>query len=164
MADPQSLYALAEISIAMVGFSAIVVLFRKSDSGTWKAEDADRFNGMLLHSMAATFFCFLPSLLGVFTSDPPLVWSISSGVLGIQVLAHSIVIFRLPSSDASVRVALVFGFAVAVLQGLNAVGVGYERVFEPYLVGVLWHIVQAGVLFISLVWVRATDTDATDIE
>lgn len=158
-----TLFTLAEIAIGMAGFSAIVVLFKRRDSGAWAADDADRFNGMVLHSIAAAFFCILPSVLDVFTGDPAWTWTLGSALLGAQVLAHVVIVLRLPSSSLAVRISVgSMGLLVVVLQLANAAGLGFAREFGPYLVGVLWHMFQAGLLFVSLIWVRAADVEGDE--
>ena len=157
MPESEALYALAEIAVAMAGFSSIVVLFKRSDSGTWNPADADRFHGMLLHSMAAVFFCLFPSLVAVFAGSEAAVWTIASAVLGAQVLLHSVVIFNLPSTRGAARLAIVLALGVVVLQILNILAIHFAREFRPYLVGVLWHLLHAGGLFVGLVWVRSSE-------
>jgi hypothetical protein len=152
-----TLYALVEISIALAGFSAIVVLFKRSDAGKWLPADADRFNGMLIHAMAAAFFCFLPSLISVFSTDEKVIWSVASGILGVQIAMHSLLIWRLPSADFLLRSYLIFALGAAALQALNVAEIHYAREFRPYLVGILWHLITAAVLFMNLIWVRAAD-------
>jgi len=46
-----------------------------------------------------------------------------------------------------------------VLQVLNVVGVGASRGFTPYLIGLHRHLLQAGVLFVLLIWVRDEDIE-----
>ena len=158
MAQSGLLYSLAEIAVTIAGFSAIVVLFKRSDSGTWRPADADRFNGMLIHAMAAVFFCVLPSLIAVFETNEGTIWSIASAVLGVQIVGHAIVIFRLEAIGLRGRLFLVMALGAAVLQILNVFAIHFSREFGPYLVGVLWHVLHAGGLFVSLVWARSSDT------
>jgi hypothetical protein len=153
----ETLYTLVEISVALAGFSAIVVLFKRSDSGKWNATDADRFNGMLIHAMSAAFFCVLPPLISVFSTDEKIVWAVASGILGIQIVGHSLVIWRLPSADFLIRSYLLFALGAVVLQVLNVAEIHYAREFRPYLVGVMWHLISAAVLFMGLIWVPAAD-------
>ena len=93
-----TLYTLAEISIGLAGFAAIVVLFKRQDSGHWKASHADYFGGMILHAMTAAFFCLLPTVVAVFTSAESVVWSVSSALSGIQILVQTIIVVRLPTT------------------------------------------------------------------
>jgi len=44
-----------------------------------------------------------------------------------------------------------------LLQVLNVLGVGFDHAFGPYLVGVLWHVSQSGVLFAMRTFARAAD-------
>ena len=37
----ETLYALCEVTVALAGFAAIVVLFKRNDSGRWRPADAD---------------------------------------------------------------------------------------------------------------------------
>jgi hypothetical protein len=156
-----TLFTLAEIAIGMAGFSAIVVMFRRRESGTWDAADADRFNGMVLHAVAAAFFCVLPTILHTLTRDAATTWMLGSALLGLGVTVHAGIILWLPTT-AGAQIAIVGGGALFVvgLQLANAAGFGYSREFEPYLVGVLWNIINAGHLFLRLVWVRSSDVRA----
>lgn len=155
------LFALAELAVAFAGFSAIVVLFKRRDSGKWLPGDADRFHGMVLHAMAAVFFCALPAIVGVFTTSPDWIWGLASGLLGLQIAAHVILVLSFSTTTGFGRIALGFGLLVAGLQALNVLEVGFSREFGPYLLGVLWHLFQSGVLFVWLIWIPA---DAVETE
>jgi hypothetical protein len=156
----ETLFGLAEIAIGMAGFSAIVVLFKRRDSGKWQPSDADRFNGMLIHAMAAALFCVLPAVVHAVPVREATVWTVSSAVLGLQIAAHATLIARLPSTGGSTRAVVVGGGLVAVaFQIGNAADWGLERGFAPYLVGVLWHLLHAGTLFVMLIWVRREDVE-----
>lgn len=161
--EPQVLFTVAEISIGLAGFSAIVVLFKRRDSGKWLPADADRFNGMVIHSLAAALFCFLPALLGLFVSgdsDASGVWRVGSAVLGLEVLVHAGLIVSLPSTPrGSAGAVLVGGGGVVLLQFANVAQIGFAGEFLPYLVGVLWHVVHAAILFLMLIWVRDADIE-----
>jgi hypothetical protein len=155
MEGSDTLLTLAEIAVGLAGFSAIVVIFKRRDAGTWLATDADRFHGMIVHSMVAALLCFVPAAVAVFSDAPRTIWALSSGLLGVQVLAHTLLVLRLASTSGPSRLAVALGGgAVVVLQGLNVLGLGFDREPGPYVLGVLWHLVHAGILFVMLVWVR----------
>jgi hypothetical protein len=158
--DASVLFALAEISVAFAGFSAIVVLFKRRDSGKWQAADADRFHGMVLHAMAAVFFCLLPSIVGVFTDRAALVWNLSSAALGIQITLHIALVMNFASTTGASRVLLGLGFVPAGVQALNVLGIGFAHEFAAYLFGVVWHVFQSGVLFVVLIWIPDEDLEA----
>lgn len=161
MHEFETLYALAEIAIALAGFAAIVVVFKRRSSGGWDARDADRFNGMLLHAVAAGFFCILPPFLSVFASSPSVIWAIASSLAAIQLVMHASVIFMLPSTSRLLRLLLFIPLGLVALQVLNVSGIYFAREFGPYLAAVLWHIFQAGLLFVTLVFVRRDDIESS---
>jgi hypothetical protein len=147
------LMTLAEIAIAMAGFSSIVVLFKRRDSGTWLAADADRFNGMIVHSVAAAGLCLLPAVLSVFTDDAGLVWRLASAAMGVQVLLHaSVVAFHLTHTGRGPALAVCAGgLGVVALQALNVLGIVFDADPGPFRIGVIWHLLHAGFLFSLLV-------------
>jgi hypothetical protein len=160
MHELDTLFALGEVAIGMAGFSAIVVLFKRRDSGRWRSQDADRFNGMLIHAMSAAFFCALPAVLEALIEATATLWAVGSALLGTQIALHAGIILHLPSTRTPTRaVVLLGGLAALTFQLLNVAGVGIPRGFAPYLIGVLWHLLHAGVLFVTLVWVRAEDVE-----
>lgn len=159
MAETDLLFSLAELSVGLAGFSAIVVLFRRRESGKWRVGDADRFRGMVLHAMSAALFCIVPAWIAVFVSEPARIWTIASGLLGADLAFQSSYVLRLPSTEARDRIVVAMGYAFAALQALNAFGVGFAREFGPYLAGVLWHVFSAGFLFVYLIWIRAEEVE-----
>jgi len=159
MPELDTLFNVAEIAVAIAGFAAIVVIFRRRDEGTWEAYDGDRFNGMIMHALVALAFCFLPSVLAVFVDEPATLWAIASGLLSLWTLGHVIGVLRFATTGRAGRIGLTLGLAVAVVLALNALGVGFHRAFAPYLLGVLWHVFQAAILFAMLTWVRADQMD-----
>ena len=160
MSELDTLFGLAEIAVGMAGFSAIVVLFKRRDSGKWLPRDADRFNGMLIHAMAAALFCLLPAFVKALVEDPSTIWTIASALIGVQISLQAAVVMRLRSTGGVARTVVVAGALVAVaFQVLNVADWGITRGFAPYLIGVLWHLLQAGTLFVMLIWVRAEDVE-----
>ena len=54
---------------------------------------------------------------------------------------------------------LLFGLVLGLVQFTVFTDWGAYREFEIYQVGVIWHILQAGVLFVMLIWIPRTDID-----
>ncbi len=160
LAEAELLFTLAEISVALAGFSAIVVLFKRRDSGRWHAVDGNRFNGMLFHAIFAAFFCIFPSILNIFTDKPSHIWSIASAVLGAQILVHVTIIIRVATTKRRHILPIVaLASGPIALQVLNVTGIGFAHEFGPYLGGVLWHVIHASVLFVWLVQIPQEDLD-----
>lgn len=166
MIDAQdTLLSLAEVAIALAGFSAIVVVLKRGALGKWSLADADKFHGMVIHSVFAVVFCLLPSLLNVVIQDVVTTIHVGCALLGIELLAHSIGVMCFSTTDWRGKIALSLGFLVGLLQFTAFSDWGVQREFELYTVGIMWHILQAGLLFVMLVWIPATsiESDADDL-
>ena len=155
------LLSLAQLGVAFAGFAAIVVLFGRSDGGRWKdSHRVDRFHGMIVHALVAVLFCVLPLVIDAFTTDADTIWRVGSALLGVEIVAHSTGVLLMPSTiGARPRATIAFGYVVAAVLFMNAAGYGFERAFEAYLVGVVWHVIMSGALFLMLIWVSRTDID-----
>jgi hypothetical protein len=97
-----------------------------------------------------------PPVVAAFTENTERLWSICSALLGIQILAQSTLIALLPSSNMYTRLGLIPPLLAAALLGANVFGGDGLAEFGPYLVGILWHTFQSGVLFFLLIRVPAT--------
>ena len=80
-----TLHTLAQIAIALIGFSGIVVVFGERTSARWTAEEALRLYALLAPSLTVLFCCFIPILLAALLDRPETVWRIANALLG---LAH----------------------------------------------------------------------------
>ena len=150
-----TLLTLAEVSVAMAGFSSIVVMFKRRESETWRKADADRFNGMILHSMLAVAFSFLPFTFTLLAVSESYSFQFCSGLLAIITGLQVVITSRLESSGALwiKTQVIVGGLTTAVLQALGAFGVFPEHGLGIYFLGVFWHLTQAGALFVMLIWI-----------
>ena len=151
--SPDTLLGLAEVAIALAGFSAIVVVLKRGEAGSWNQIDADRFIGMVIHAVFAVVFCFLPSIVNVVVQDAVTTLHITCALLGAQILAHSLGVMFFSTSDLIARLSLLFGVLIGLLQFGAFTDWGVHRELELYIVGVIWHIIQAGVLFVMLIWI-----------
>ncbi|NKC00700.1 MAG: hypothetical protein GKR90_19705 [Pseudomonadales bacterium] len=152
---PETLLSLAEVAIALAGFSAVVVVMKRTTSGKWTRGDADRFHGMAIHAVFAVLFCFLPTLINVLVQDPVGTMHVACAVLGVQIVGHCIGAMRLGSSGLVAKISLFVGVLFGLLQFTVFTDWGVQRELELYIVGVLWHILQAGILFVGLIWIAA---------
>ena len=154
MGDAQNtLLALAEVAIALAGFSAIVVVLKRGTEGKWTLADADRFHGMVIHAICAVVFCLLPSILNTVVQDAVTTLHIAAGLLGLQILLHTGAVMFFASTDRLARFALLIGVLIGLFQWTVFTDWAAHREFEIYLVGVIWHTLQAGLLFVMLVWI-----------
>ena len=78
--DPQdALTTVAEIAIAIAGFSGIAAVLGRHSEGEWAPVDVFRLRLLLRLSFAVVLFCFLPIVLSSASVAPKLTWAVSSG-------------------------------------------------------------------------------------
>ncbi len=145
----------------MAGFSSIVVIFKRRESEKWSRTNANRFHGMVIHSILASLFCFLPFLLLEFIESEAETMRWCAAVLAVMVAWQVIMISKLErNSHIAVRLQLIIGgLAVLLLQGVNIAAVlpGFE--LGLYILGVFWQLMQAGTLFVMLIWIPESDVE-----
>ena len=72
------LLTIAEISLALVGFSAVIVAFRQAGGRTWSQFERLLIRGMIELGFAALFFALVPHILVYLHFPDPWVWGLSS--------------------------------------------------------------------------------------
>jgi hypothetical protein len=157
------LYTVAEVSVAFVGFAAIVIAVRTRPGDLSEAE-RQHVTWLVERGLAALAFSLLPMLLHYFGAQPHSVLPLSSALLAgylLSILARNLLIVRMGSlarsllsaSGIALRLALV-GLMIPV-QALAALGV---LPFDPlgwYLLGASWLLVLSGILFATVLTARA---------
>lgn len=157
-----TLLSLAELAVAITGFAAIVVVFRRRESGRWERFGANSFNGMLFHSMTALVFCLLPVALEALELRSTTLWRIVAGMLGGVLLGHAPVVAVVLSKGRSLAArALVLAAELPQAGILLAVAAG---AFAPQAAGLFaaalcLQILQAAALFLALSFVRQEDME-----
>ena len=153
------LQTMAEVSVALAGFTGVVAAFGQR-RGHWAAIDTLRFRVMLLTSLAALVFSILPFAIHHMGAEPTTTWAISSGLLASYFVIIALVDSRrlrqggVPK-DPQFRawsLALTYSFAgvALVTQVLNALGMGFHRAFGPYFLGLCCLLLICVLMFIRL--------------
>lgn len=83
-----TLNTIAQVAIALIGFSGIVLIFGERASSKWTPEESLRLYALIAPSLTAFFCSFAPILISSLTENIEYVWRISNGVLGIAHLAN----------------------------------------------------------------------------
>jgi hypothetical protein len=147
MQDTGFLELTAELAIAVLGFSAIVVALGNRASKESKNLDRVRFTGMIRSSSLVLFLSILPFPFVSAGMSSAQVWGWSSGIGAVAACASLAfdlrsVAHERPWSNAEFNkvfglysVLAVYGSPVVLVA--NAIGVVLERTFTPYLVVVL---------------------------
>jgi hypothetical protein len=161
---------LAELAIAIAGFSGIVAVFGRRSAGKWTPADRARLVGLLTLSLTAALFSVLPLvLLSVPVSDEAC-WRVLGLLLAASLVHSTTNVLRLvsrtraaPISERESSLAMLWFFiagngvaVIALLVNSLAWGVAW-----PYLAAILWELAQAAVLFARLIVVPLSDS--TDV-
>jgi hypothetical protein len=158
-----SLTTVAEIGIALAGFSGLVVVLRKN-TGPLNDIEKYRMSVLLATAFGAMFLALLPGALQDLGLNGSRLWRMSSGILA----AFSLVFFLawVLSSRRFFHVAreifsvpafslVVFGhLGNLVLQLLVTLGYWAGREKGVYLLGLLWLLAHASLQFVRMLFVQ----------
>ncbi len=151
------LTVIAEIGVALAGFSGIVVALRQRSVESWSVPEVLRLRLMLYASVSALLFALLPFAPHHLGASPAVTWSASSLVLA----ALFGFVWILPSTrTCPSRTGLSFRWYIFYSSGTvmattallaNAGGLLGGPSFGLYLVGLAWLLLYATTLFVRLV-------------
>jgi hypothetical protein len=133
-----SLEAIAEVSIAFAGFSAVIAIIRRAGAGAWLPQEIIGLWAMLGASVGSLFFSLLPlPLYHLGISDPSL-WTVCSASLAVYVLTFYVLALRAVSRHGSRRPRLTrvmnhFPLFIFVLLICNALDIFISRGVGAYL-------------------------------
>jgi hypothetical protein len=143
-----TLELLAELAVAVLGFSGVVAALGPRASGEWSNLDRVRFRGMVRIAVFVLVLSLLPFPLENAGLSAAQVWGWSSGIgfllcvlalVSLQV--HSLSPRSLWSNPGVSRFALAYAgaalLAAPIILGLNAAGVVLQRTATPYVVALL---------------------------
>ena len=154
----ETLIGIAEISVALAGFTGVAVAFGSRDRGTWHPGDRMRLNFLLESSLSAGGFALLSLvLLNVFPESETTAWAIGSFSWS------SFMVWSLYSSHLRIRknrlehddvdqlanqVVLVVFVVLVIAQIGNML---YWREFAPLLGALCFNLAGAAMQFVRLI-------------
>ena len=151
------LQTLAEVSVALAGFSGVVTVFGRRHTGEWDPADRLTLSFMLETSLAALFLSLLPLALLAAELSPRSTWIVMSGVLAaflVVVDGAAISRYRRLPSDQQIALgrtlntaSLLGDLCVVVLQLFNVFS---AHEFSPYLIGLIWLLFGCALFFVRL--------------
>ncbi len=153
------LQTIAEVSIALTGFTGIAATLRGSSGVSLKGFDVIRFRVLLFASLAALATSLLPFLLLNLGLSPENTWSASSATVIaflIPVAIHDARAFRTFSDDMPLldrRLAPLFALLGAALVCTQFVNVSFRHSFGLYLIAPMWFLGFAAFQFCRLLLV-----------
>ena len=150
------LLTIAEVSIAMIAFAAIVLVLRQLVGG-----GLSTFHVLILQLYAVIgfsvlFLSFLPLVLHYVGVPTSVLWRLSSALLAITFVAANLWYFRrrrVVAPDRGRNAATIIGsFVVALvipLLLLHAAGVIFEDTIGPYPIGLLAGLIPIATTFFA---------------
>lgn len=159
-----ALFALAQVSIALAGFTGVVVVFG-GRSGQWHALDRYRIVTILWLSLGPAFLALLPSGLEMLGIRGTALWRLSSLVFVLFATGAVIVLVRqyrlLDTESRSAQpflMKIINRFILAPVffaaQVFNALGIWFGPDAGAYFVGLLFLLMMAAYAFARTVLVR----------
>lgn len=150
------LLTLAEITIAIIGFSGIVGALGRDESRSRSSDEYVLFRWMLDYSLAALLNALIPFLVFATGVGESMGWRISSivwlvGWIVYSILARAYLGEMYKRSTPLDRSFHVGDYLVVAVVVLNAVGWPFAPGFLPYFIAVLWFIGGAIVGFVRLI-------------
>jgi hypothetical protein len=158
--DSDLLQTIAELAIALTGFTGVVAFLGNRARGEWRAVDLFRFNNLLNSSIAALLFSFTPILLFKLGVSEPTAWRSSSGLMAgymiVATLASSRAMRRVPEQQRveiappALAALLSIILAVTALLVSNAIGIAYAGKSGPVIVGLVYLLAFSVFQFVRL--------------
>jgi hypothetical protein len=153
--DIQSILStVAEVSIALAGFTGVVAVLGNRRKHDWTPEERLQLRTLVETSLTALFASFVPSVLDLITTSEPAVWRSANFVLGTLHLANLVAFLRRAKEakpTASQKGLLVVGIGVILAHYLASAGVlpWYILIF---VIGLMQQIFIAALNFVLLLF------------
>jgi hypothetical protein len=161
--EGETLRTLAEIGIALAGFTGIVAVLGRRARGDWTPLELAQMRLLLEASLGVVFFSLLPVLLQMAVESHQTTWRIANVFLAVFQISIMALFFRrallvavpnLPASGRRVAYPLA-GAGIAVIAAQLLAGIGMVREASlTYLLGLIWFLVIAALTFVYLLLPR----------
>ncbi len=155
MTGEDTLFAIVDLAIALIGFSSIVTALRRPKERSWGAQEINGLVFLAIMAIGAIIFSILPLVLFYMGLDDLQLYSIASAiycVFCIGVIVGLIIRGRksgFPSRRPTVfKIFGLLSLGVITFMGFLASGSITSGILGYYLVGVIWLLVCAFVQFI----------------
>ena len=162
MDQSETLRTIAEIGIALAGFTGVVAVLGRRSGGDWSPLEALRLHVLIQTSLLVVFLSFLPILL-LRAASAETAWRTANGACGLALVVTTyVIVTRWRASGyswegASVRVARLLGaistvalFLILLLQFAAALGFSLLDAFLVYALGLLYLLALGAMNFVFL--------------
>jgi len=155
------LLGFAGVAATFTGFSGVVAVFAQRARGEWFPEERFRLTNMMLISLAACLFAFVPLVEALLHLPEPALWESASILMCAFCVTYLLCalplrrrLHRTRHGALPMWATAVFVLSLvlaAVLQVLNAAAALFVRGAGPYVAGLLLLLIIAGLQFAFLV-------------
>ncbi len=144
---------IAEIAIALVGFSAIVVVLNPTPIREWASSDQVNFRVLVQLAAVVAFFSILPFGTHLIF-DEAQAWKYALLIYGIyHFIDLASFVFRFPHDTLRINRSLpLIGFIIAIFQVLIPFIGNTSAVQFTYLTALVWHLIVSFISFVILVY------------
>jgi hypothetical protein len=163
------LLGISSVAIAISGFSGVVAVFGGRADGKWSPAERFRTTNMLILSLGACLLSFVPLTEESFQIPDPILWTAASSLLFAFCAVYglyTVLLLRKPNlrrpGGLIVWVRYVYFVCLTLasaLQVLNIAGVWVKRGAGPFIGGLLFVLIPAGLQFAFLVLTPLTSAD-----
>ncbi len=161
MLDPQAtLTTIAEVSVALAGFTGIAAVLGSRRDQEWTPEERLRLRTLVETSLTALFLSFAPSVLGLIMTSDSAVWRLANLLLGtihLAFISRFFVRTKVAKPTGGQLALLATGFSAILAHFLAAAGLlpWYVAIF---ILGLLQQVFVASFNFVLLIFpVRASN-------
>lgn len=164
-----TLLGISSVATAIAGFSGVVAAFSGRADGQWLPAERFRTTNMLILSLAAALLSFVPLTEELLRIPDAILWVVASSVLGVFCafyFVRTVLLLRRPSLRGPgvlvewIKPVYFVCLALAViLQILNVSGVLVERGAGPFIGGLMFVLIPAGLMFVVLVLTPLSSVD-----
>ena len=160
MEESSILLTLTQVTVAFVGFAAIVATFRFKDEFAIQKKDANDLQLIVNTGLMGAFFSILPLVFSSFELKDSSVWALCSGIMSVNYLGFIYYLsrkvriskFRKKKSKIIVMIYFIFGFLILILNLLNAFNIVFLREFGPFLISLIYPLCLVGYMFTRLLF------------
>ena len=158
------LIGIAEIGIGMAGFAGVAAAILLSRS--YQRDDQLRFSALFFATIAVVVLAYIPRLFSLGGMADEAVWNWSSAAflvvsalalpLGVTIAREARTFEKVPPRWAFLPLWILFAGA-PVLQLLNLLGLAGQSGPVPYLMGLIFWLLAAAILFVIIVLLRPSN-------
>jgi len=156
MSEQEFLIAIAELSIALIAFTNIVVALKQMGGGHLSEFQVLVVRTFSVCGFCAIFFSLLPILLDYFGVNKTWTWRISNPLLGIAIVWINSWYFRQRRRVAPGRPLVIANYITSgvlvvsvVLLTLGTLGIALDRSIAPFAFTLVGLLVASAVVFLN---------------